>query len=399
MISIVFLDALRSISFQECVFLLFLCPYNPREGIVIMAEKFKKEFMERAIELAAMGEGFVNPNPLVGAVIVKNDKIIGEGYHERFGHPHAERNAIKNCKEDMTGAEIYVTLEPCCHYGKNPPCTRAIIESGIKKVYVGSADPNPLVAGKGIEELRNAGIEVVENVMREECDALNKIFFHYITTNRPYVILKTAMSIDGKTAAYTGHSRWITNERSRRDVHRNRKKAAAIMVGVGTVLSDDPILNCRYENPSNPIRIVCDSKLRTPVWSKLVRTAKDIPTYIATQSQDRELVARLQAENVNIIHMPTNTSGIDLNYLMDKLGSMKIDSVIIEGGASLHTSALKAGIVDKIQVYIAPKIIGREGINAFGCMGVKRVDECVELGVPKITVLDNDILVEYEIKK
>lgn len=363
-----------------------------------MAAEYNKEFMERAIELARGGEGFVNPNPLVGAVIVRDGRIIGEGYHARYGTPHAERNAITNCTENPRGAEMYVTLEPCCHHGKQPPCTEAVIKSGISRVYVGSADPNPLVAGKGIAQLREAGIEVVENVMRKECDALNCIFFHYITTGLPYVILKTAMSADGRTAAYTGHSQWITNEKSRSDVHRTRRRAAAIMVGIGTVLSDDPMLSCRCDNPSNPIRIVCDTKLRIPLTSKIVRTAKDIPTYVATQSQDKELVASLQALGVNILHMPTNTYGVDLKYLMRILGRMKIDSVLVEGGASLHTSALKSGIVNKVQIYLAPKIIGKEGVSAFGPMGVKRVDEAYRLGSPNITMLDDDILIEYEVK-
>lgn len=363
-----------------------------------MTAEYNREFMERAIELAHEGEGFVNPNPLVGAVIVRDGKIIGEGYHARYGELHAERNALKNCTENPQGAEMYVTLEPCCHYGKNPPCTEAVINAGISKVYVGSADPNPLVAGKGIAQLRKAGIEVVENVMREECDAINDIFFHYITTGLPYVILKTAMSVDGKTAAYTGHSQWITNEKSRADVHKTRKRAAAIMVGIGTVLADDPMLNCRCKNPSNPIRIVCDAKLRIPLTSKIVQTAREIPTYIATQSQDKELVAELQSLGVNILHMPTNTYEIDLKYLMSILGRMKIDSVLIEGGASLHTSALKLGIVNKVQMYVAPKVIGQEGRNAFGPMGVRLVDEALELSAPKVTMFDDDILIEYEVK-
>lgn len=363
-----------------------------------MTAKYSKKFMERAIELAHEGEGFVNPNPLVGAVVVRDGRIIGEGYHARYGTPHAERNALKNCIEDPRGAEMYVTLEPCCHYGKNPPCTEAVIKAGIRKVYVGSADPNPLVAGKGIAQLREAGIEVVENVMREECDAMNAIFFHYITTGRPYVILKTAMSADGKIAAYTGHSQWITNEKSRADVHRMRKRAAAIMVGIGTVLADDPMLNCRCENPSNPIRIVCDTKLRIPFNSKIVRTAKEIPTFIATQSQDKELVSKLHMLGVNILHMPTNTYAVDLDYLMRILGRMKIDSVLIEGGAALHTSALKAGIVNRVQMYMAPKIIGQEGISAFGPMGVKTVNEAFRLSAPKLTMFDDDILIEYEVK-
>ncbi|MDO5396410.1 MAG: bifunctional diaminohydroxyphosphoribosylaminopyrimidine deaminase/5-amino-6-(5-phosphoribosylamino)uracil reductase RibD [bacterium] len=363
-----------------------------------MAAEYNREFMERAIELAHEGEGFVNPNPLVGAVIVRDGKIIGEGYHARYGGLHAERNALKNCAENPRGAEMYVTLEPCCHYGKNPPCTEAVINAGISRVYVGSADPNPLVAGKGIAQLRSAGIEVVENVMRKECDALNDIFFHYITTGLPYVILKTAMSADGKTAAYTGHSQWITNEKSRADVHKTRKRAAAIMVGIGTVLADDPMLNCRYDNPSNPVRIVCDTKLHIPINSKIVRTAREIPTYIATQSQDKELVSELQMLGVNILHMPTNTYDIDLKYLMRILGRMKIDSVLIEGGASLHTSALKYGIVNKVQIYVAPKIIGQEGRSAFGPMGVKTVDAAFKLSAPKLTMFDNDILIEYEVK-
>lgn len=363
-----------------------------------MTAEYNREFMERAIEIAHEGEGFVNPNPLVGAVIVRDGKIIGEGYHARYGTPHAERNALRNCTENPKGAEMYVTLEPCCHYGKNPPCTEAVINAGISRVYVGSPDPNPLVEGKGIAQLRDAGIEVIENVMREECDALNDIFFHYITTGEPYVILKTAVSIDGKTAAYTGHSQWITNEKSRENVHRTRKRVSAIMTGIGTVLSDDPMLNCRCENPSHPIRIVCDTKLRMPVTSKIVQTAREIPTYIATQSGDKELVAKFQALGVNILHMPTNTYGIDLKYLMRILGRMKIDSVLIEGGASLHTSALKSGIVNKVQMYVAPKVIGQEGRNAFGPMGVKTVDEAFKLSSPKITRFDDDILIEYEVK-
>lgn len=214
-----------------------------------MSENNQK-YMLRAIELAKLGTGFVNPNPLVGAVIVKNGRIIGEGYHMKYGTLHAERNALKNCTESPEGAEMYVTLEPCCHYGKNPPCTDAVIASGIKKVYVGSDDPNPLVAGKGIKILRENGIEVVTHFMKEECDKLNDIFFYYITNKKPYVILKYAMTADGKIATSTGKSKWISNEASREHTHQTRKKVAAILVGIGTVLNDNPMLNCRCENPS-----------------------------------------------------------------------------------------------------------------------------------------------------
>lgn len=370
--------------------------YHPEE---FRGDFLMEKYMLRAIELAKKGEGFVNPNPLVGAVVVKDGRIIGEGLHERYGELHAERNALKNCMEDPKGADMYVTLEPCCHYGKNPPCTEAVIEAGIKRVYVGSFDPNPLVAGKGIEQLRNAGIEVVEGFMREECDTLNDIFFHYITTKRPYVILKSAITLDGKIAAYTGHSKWITNEESRSDVHRTRKKVAAIMTGIGTVLADNPMLNCRCENPLDPIRIICDSKLRIPMDCDIVKTAKGIPTYVATSSDDCKKASALEAQGVNILHIPSNESGIDLDVLMQELGEMKIDSVLIEGGAAMHTSALQAGIVNKVQIYIAPKILGGDGISAFGSMGIAEVNHAIGLKNPKIKTFGEDIMIEYEVKR
>ena len=204
-----------------------------------------EDYMLRAISLAKQGAGFVNPNPLVGAVIVRDGRIIGDGYHERYGTPHAERNALAHCSEDPAGAEMYVTLEPCCHYGKNPPCTEAVIASGIRTVYVGSDDPNPLVAGKGLQMLREAGIDVHTGICKDACDRINRIFFHYITQKTPYCILKTAMTADGKTATRTGESKWITNEQSRAHVQETRKRCAAILCGIGTVLADDPMLTCR----------------------------------------------------------------------------------------------------------------------------------------------------------
>ncbi len=354
--------------------------------------------MLRAIALAKMGEGFVNPNPLVGAVIVKDGEIIGEGYHERYGELHAERNALKNCKNDPNGATMFVTLEPCCHYGKNPPCTEAVIKSGIKKVYVGSFDPNPLVAGKGIEQLRNAGIEVTEGFLREECDKLNDIFFHYITTKRPYVILKSAITLDGKIAAYTGHSKWITNELSRANTHITRKKCAAIMTGIGTVLADNPMLNCRCENPSDPIRVICDTKLAIPMECEIVKTATQIPTYVATSSDNAVKAAELEGKGVKILKISKTETGIDLDELMSVLGEMNIDSVLIEGGAKMHTSALKAGIVNKLQVYIAPKIMGGDGLSAFSAMGISKASDAIELKNPQLHIFGDDIMIEYEVK-
>lgn len=355
-----------------------------------------EKYMKRAIELAKGGIGFVNPNPLVGAVIVKNGKIIGEGFHERFGEPHAERNALKRCTENPAGADMYVTLEPCCHYGKNPPCTEAVIESGIKRVFVGSFDPNPLVAGKGIEILRNHGIEVTENYMREECDLLNSIFFHYITTKTPYVIMKAAMTADGKIAAVTGDARWITNEASRMHCHETRKRVAAILVGVNTVITDNPMLNCRTEKPSNPIRVICDSRLRIPLDSQIIKTANQIPVYVATISENSSKIAALEKAGAHIIQTNAKNERVDLTDLMHKLGEMKIDSVLIEGGGEIHASALSDGIVNKVQLYIAPKIIGGDGKNAVGNLGITLAKDAVKLKNPSVSFFDGDILAEYD---
>ncbi len=216
-------------------------------------------YMRRAIALAKKGEGWCHPNPMVGAVIVKEGRIIGEGYHARRGELHAERNAIKSLTESAAGAAIYVTLEPCCHYGRTPPCTEAILEQGITRVVIGSRDPNPKVAGKGAAILREAGLTVEEDFLKEECDALNPVFFHYITTKTPYVVMKYAMTMDGKIAAKTGDSKWITGEAARERVQEMRHACMGIMAGIGTVLADDPLLTCRIPGGRNPVRIICDS--------------------------------------------------------------------------------------------------------------------------------------------
>lgn len=240
-----------------------------------------QDYMMRAIELAKQGTGWTNPNPLVGAVIVKEGHIIGEGYHRRYGELHAERNAIAALKEPAEGATMYVTLEPCCHYGKTPPCTEAILENGIRRVVIGSADPNPKVAGKGTKMLREAGVLVEEGFMREECDRLNPIFFHYITTRTPYVVMKYAMTADGKIATKTGASKWITGEPARLEVQRLRHRCMGIMAGIGTVLADDPMLNVRIPEGRSPVRIICDSRLRIPADSRICQTAKEYPTIVA----------------------------------------------------------------------------------------------------------------------
>lgn len=358
-----------------------------------------EDYMRIAIEEAKKGEGWTNPNPMVGAVIVKDGKIISRDYHHRCGEFHAERNAILNCKEDMYGAEIYVTLEPCCHYGKTPPCTEIIIESGIKKVYVGSVDSNPLVAGKGVQILREHGIEVVTGVLEEECKEMNQIFFHYMKYRKPYIVMKYAMTADGKIATRTGASKWITGEEARKRVQESRHKYMGIMVGVNTVLEDNPRLTCRLEGKKSPVRIVCDTHLRTPLTAEVVMTAKETETILATASDDSHEKRRYEEIGCKVLTIPQKAGHIDLQILMEKLGEMGIDSILLEGGAALNGSALESGIVQKVEMYVAPKIFG--GMAAKGPVageGVALPKEAYGLQNPKISKIGEDILVEWEVK-
>lgn len=365
----------------------------------------EEQFMKRAIELAKQGVGWTAPNPLVGAVVVKNGRVIGEGYHRKYGELHAERNALAACTEDPAGATLYVTLEPCCHYGKTPPCTEIIIEKKIAKVVIGSRDPNPKVAGKGARILREHGIEVVEDYMREACDALNPVFFHYITTKTPYVVLKFAMTLDGKIATRTGASKWITGEAARNHVHQLRGRYAGILAGIGTVLADDPMLNCRIDGAHQPLRIILDSHLRIPMGSRLVRSAKEYPLLIVCNesTRDREegtnRIQKLEEAGAKVWTLPEKNGHPDLNVLMQRLGEEKIDSVLIEGGGTVNEAALKAHIVHHVYAYIAPKIFGGEDAKTpVEGSGISLPQECANLRLAKITVLLNDMLLEYDVE-
>lgn len=365
----------------------------------------EEQFMKRAIELAKQGSGWTAPNPLVGAVVVKNGRVIGEGYHRKYGELHAERNALAACTEDPAGATLYVTLEPCCHYGKTPPCTEIIIEKKIAKVVIGSRDPNPKVAGKGARILREHGIEVVEDYMREACDALNPVFFHYITTKTPYVVLKFAMTLDGKIATRTGASKWITGEAARNHVHQLRGRYAGILAGIGTVLADDPMLNCRIDGAHQPLRIILDSHLRIPMGSRLVRSAKEYPLLIVCNEsiRDREegasRIQKLEEAGAKVWTLPEKNGHPDLNVLMQRLGEEKIDSVLIEGGGTVNEAALKAHIVHHVYAYIAPKIFGGEDAKTpVEGSGIRLPQECANLRLAKITVLLNDMLLEYDVE-
>ncbi|MCT4563722.1 MAG: bifunctional diaminohydroxyphosphoribosylaminopyrimidine deaminase/5-amino-6-(5-phosphoribosylamino)uracil reductase RibD [Maledivibacter sp.] len=318
-------------------------------------------FMKRALELAKKGAGFVNPNPMVGSVIVKNGDIIGEGYHKFFGGNHAEIEALSSLTTDPRGSTMYVTLEPCSHYGKTPPCVNAIIESGIKRVVVAMLDPNPLVAGNGIKILRENDIEVITGTLEADAKKLNEIFIKYITTKLPFCLLKSAMSLDGKIATRFSDSKWITGIESREYVHKLRHKYSAIMVGVNTVLVDNPQLTTRIPNfkGNNPTRIIVDSKCRIPLDANVVKKISKARTIIATTKMaDPKKIEMLNDKGVEVLVIPSKDEKVDLNILMERLGQRDIDSILLEGGGTLNYSALDAGIVDKINYFIAPKIIG-----------------------------------------
>lgn len=357
-----------------------------------------KHYMTLALELAARGTGWTAPNPMVGAVIVKDGEIIGRGWHQKYGGLHAEREALADCSVSPAGATLYVTLEPCCHHGKQPPCTEAILAAGIRRVVVGAGDPNPLVAGKGIRILREHGVEVTEHVLEEECVRLNPVFFHYIQTRTPYVVLKYAMTMDGKIATRTGASQWITGETARQHVQLQRHKYRAIMAGIGTVLADDPLLTCRLPECRTPVRVICDSALRIPMESRIVHTAKEVPTLLAACRPDPERVAALTAAGCEVLTLPEEDSHVSLPALMAALADRSIDSVLLEGGGALNWSALRSGIVQRVQAYVAPKLFGGAAAKSpVGGKGVSLPEDAFRLTNSTVTRLGEDFLIESEV--
>ena len=351
--------------------------------------------MQLAIELARKGEGKVNPNPMVGAVIVRDGIVIGEGYHEKYGEGHAEVNAFKSLKEDPSEATMYVTLEPCSHYGKTPPCVDKIVENNIKRVVIGMIDPNPLVAGKGVDKLKKAGIEVKVGILEDECKKLNEVFIKYILSKKPFVVLKAAMSLDGKIATRTGESKWISSKKSRLQVHNLRNKLSVIMVGVNTVIKDYPELTCRIQNGSNPIRIIVDSILRIPMNSKVLQN-KDNKTIIATTKRaNMKNMQELLKKNIKVLIIEEKNGQVNLNALIKKLGELNIDSILLEGGGTLNYSALEENIVDKVMIYISPKIIGGEfSKTPVGGIGIDKLNDAFKLKDITANIVDEDILVE-----
>lgn len=337
-----------------------------------------KKFMDLALRLAQRGRGKVEPNPMVGAVLVREDRIIGKGYHRIFGGPHAEINALDDCQESACGATMYVSLEPCCHQGKTPPCTQALIAAGLSRVVVAAKDPSEKVAGHGLEQLRQAGIEVTVGPCAEQARRLNAPFFKLHRKGRPFVLLKWAQSLDGKIAAPAGESRWISNEESRRFAHRLRRQCRAILVGIGTALADDPLLTPRPAIRGRTLlRIVLDSRLRLPMDSQLVRTAQQAPLLIATTGhaikERQDVAATLTKNGVEVYPVCPGPGPIDLNCLLDLLGQRRISTLMVEGGSGVLRQFIEQRLADEVHVFLCPQIIG--GTEAASPIAGKVPDE------------------------
>ena len=352
-------------------------------------------YMGIAIRLARRGLGKTSPNPAVGAVIVANGKIIGQGYHKKCGDHHAEVNAINSAKKNIKGSTFYITLEPCSHYGRTPPCVDALIQENPGRVVVGSLDPNPEVNGKGIKILRSKGIKVDVGIRESECMQLNEHYFKFVKTGMPYITVKYAQTLDGRIATKSGDSQWISSEASRRYVHRLRSINGGIMVGAGTVAVDNPQLTVRHVRGQNPFRIIVDSKLRIPIKSSVLTDANTYLTIIATTSnapsRKTEAVRKLGAE-VWVVKKERN-GRVSLRDLLRRLGKREIMSVLVEGGSEIITSLLKAGLIDKMIIPIAPKIVGK-GLEAIGDLNINKINNAISFSSFKTMKKGDDIIFE-----
>ena len=357
----------------------------------------EERYMKQAIRLAKKGGGWVNPNPAVGAVIVKDARIIGKGFHEYFGGSHAEVNAIGSASAPVAGATLYVTLEPCIHQGKTGPCTPFIISQGIRKVVIGMKDPNPQVNGKGIRLLQEAGIEVVSGILEPEVRQMNESFIKFITTGMPFCTLKTAMTLDGKIATVNNASRWISGEESRNVVHELRHNNGAILVGANTIIYDNPLLNTRRKakKGKDPLKVIADTKGRIPTDARVLQHEPQLVVLATTKLAKSQKMKELERKGVHVLICPEKEGRIDLRYLFHSLGIMGIDSILLEGGSTLAFSAIREGLVDKVISFIAPKILGgKSAPTPVGGEGFAEMDDAVQLHDIRIKKLGEDIMVE-----
>ena len=357
------------------------------------------KYMKECIELAHRGEGFVSPNPLVGAIVLtKEGNLAGKGWHKKYGEPHAEVNAFKDAEKnniDVSQGTIFVSLEPCSHYGKTPPCADLIIKKGIKKVVIGCVDPNPKVDGGGIKKLKDAGIEVVQGILEKECKELNEIFFKNQLENKPFIAIKTATTLDGKIATKTGSSKWITSQKAREQAHCLRNKYDAILTSSSTVLADNPSMTCRLKNSlcRNPVRIIVDSNLKTQPNMNIFQN-DGTKVYVACLN---ESALHNYPDNVQIIKCPSKNEKVDLQYLVNELYKTGIKSILIEAGGILNSAFFKENLVDKVYQFVAPKILGDNSAKAFvEGFDIESIQECLNLEIISVKNFEPDILIEYK---
>ncbi len=361
----------------------------------------QQQYMQQALQIAAYAAGRTSPNPLVGAVIVKDGRVVGQGWHRKAGTEHAEIHALRQAGELAAGATIYVTLEPCSHYGRTGPCSKALIDAGIKRVVIAMLDPNPLVAGKGVAMIKAAGIEVETGLLQAQAERLNEVFLKWIMTKMPFGVMKTAMTLDGKIATAAGNSKWISNEVSRRRVHELRDVYDGILVGIGTVLADDPSLTTRLVSQSgkNPLRIVVDSRARTPLTAKVVTDGQAKTLIAVTVAAEAAKVEALRQAGVEVL-VVNDGQQVDLRQLFCLLGERGVCSIFVEGGALINYSLLKAGLIDKVYSFIAPKMVGGSSApGPVGGDGVETLDQAFLLDNVETELLAGDILVSGYINR
>lgn len=354
--------------------------------------------MLECLTLAEKGAGYVSPNPMVGAIVVKDGKIVGRGFHKRFGGPHAEVSAIRQAKNFAKGGTLYVNLECCCHYGKTPPCTDAIIQSGVKRVVVGMKDPNPLVRGKGIRRLKAANIEVELGVLRRECEKMNEVFSKFITTGQPFVTLKIAQTFDGRIADSEGNSRWITNHHSRRIVHALRARYDAVLVGANTISMDNPLLTVRAIHGRNPYRVIVDGNFSSPPSSRVFIDKDKHLTFLftsrATARKEKKQISKLQRSGIRVYPMsPRNGSTLDIHQILAVLAESNISSVLVEGGARTYAEFVRANAVDKMIIFLAPKVFG-DGLSAFQYLKEIELAKALQFSRTSSWNLGGDLMIE-----
>jgi diaminohydroxyphosphoribosylaminopyrimidine deaminase/5-amino-6-(5-phosphoribosylamino)uracil reductase len=366
-------------------------PPRRTAGAVPPGGALAEGFMRLALREAAKGLGRTSPNPAVGAVLVRGGRVVARGHHARAGGPHAEVVAIRAAGARARGADLYTTLEPCDHYGKTPPCSIAVLEAGVRRVFVGSADPNPLVNGRGIARLRAAGVEVVPDVLRAECDELNAHWFKYIRERRPYVTLKAAVTLDGRIATRTGDARWVTGEAARRWVHRLRDRVDAVLVGAGTARADDPLLTTRLPGGRgrDPIRVVLDTDLALPSRLALLNPRSAAPTIVAHASARTRRVR----PGVELLRCRRGKGGVDLRDLLERLAARGVTHLLVEGGARVHARFLAEGLVDRVAVFVAPKLLGSDGVPLLAAAGPGRMAEALRLDEVQVERVGEDVLV------